>query len=1501
MNLRKSISGFALIVIVGFLVPGFSASAADLTPPEAGTQFVRVPAAAMADFNRLGLSPRSSQDYDAFYWLELSSGDLSTLSSSAVPFAPFPDAGKVQVNRFRFDPIVEGEPELPADLRASGEGPGFRLIQLAGPAQDTWLAQLEAAGLPLLQYYPHNSYLTWTTAAAAESVAALDFVRWQGAIHPGYKVSDELLKRSGLIRNVDVMFYDDGDVEATAAAIAGLGGEILQVYPAQPDRAFFDAIIQLDASAIEDVARVNTVLWLGYLSPEPILDDEMSSQIVAGNYSGGVPFTGYFDWLDDLGYDGTGVRWAIVDTGVDYDHPDLGPHIAGGYSFPGACDPPGQPGSDCSGGGHGTHVAGIVGGDATAGFTDANGFFYGLGIAPAYDIFAMNSLSAPYWPPSGGWQEHSKQAVLGQAIGGNNSWTTGEGTAHGYQSSERTHDFMVRDGNFDTGDVAEPFIEVFSAGNSGPGAYSLTAPKEAKNLIVTASSINYRVGSIDSISGFSSRGPAVDGRWVPTVAAPGEQIASARNDLGGSCSTAIPGTNNMYAYCSGTSMAAPHVAGSITLITEWWRTFNGGADPSPAMAKALLVNGAVDMNEGNPIPNIHEGWGRVHLTNVMDSEAEVIYYDQTDLFDNTGESWQITVGIPDPAKPFKVSLAWSDAPGAVGANPALVNDLDLIVDHGGDTYLGNNFSAGWSIPGGNADLLNNMENVYIQNPGGGAAITVQASNIAGDGVPIFGDATDQDFALICYNCALQPDFVLEADPSSQDVCAPDDAAYDISVASILGYDDPVAFHTDGEPAGTTVQFSVNPVVPPGATVLTIGDTASATPGSYAIDVVGVAPTSTHTTTVGLNLYDDVPGAITLLSPGDGAMGVPPKPTFEWMAAPQGATYGLQVSTDPAFDTTAVDVTGIPTDNYSLETALDLATCYFWRTAGENACGQGDWTAPFRFATVALGVSFSDDIESGDGLWSHQAAQGTDNWAISTAQSHSPTHAWYVPDDPVVTDSYLWNTDPVAVGPGSTLTFWHRHQFESSYDGAVLEISTDGGGSWTDLGPYITANGYNGSISTCCSNPLGGRQAWVSDQTTWTQVEVDLSSFAGEDVQIRWRIGCDYSVSDVGWYIDDVQITSPLPPNPAPTLLGITPDSGSAYVDTPVQIEGSGFIATPAVKLGDTWLLSVTLVNSTTLDAVVPAGMPGGVYDLTLYNSGDCQEATLADAYTVIVQCISPTVSLESDSPVVLGEPMHFTATLDAGTPPLTYTWDFGGAGYGGGLDTASPVFTYTEPGSFTAVVTAENECGTDSTFQVVEVLCDEPEVLVTNDSPAVLGEPVLFAATVTGTLPFTYTWDFGGAGTGSGLDTASPVFTYTEAGSFTATATVENGCGVDAASTDVEVTPMCTDVIGLALSLGAPGPVYVGEPMDLLADIAPQDAAKPYSYTVDYGDGTAPVTGTQSLDPMALSYSYTSAGTYTVQIGVWNCAMTEPVTGTVEIGVEARPMHYIYLPVVVKD
>ncbi|MCB8942746.1 MAG: cadherin-like domain-containing protein [Ardenticatenaceae bacterium] len=949
-----------------------------------------------------------------------------------------------------------------------------------------------------MQYYPHNTYLVWGSQTQALEAATLTSVRWHGLFHPAYKVDNYLRTFTGTIHNVDIMFYNDGNINATLAAIESLGGTILQYYPAQPDKAFYDAVVQLDVAQLDSVAQLNTVLWLGHLSPEPILDDEMSSQILAGNHPGNVPVVGYNAYLADLGYDGTGVTWAIVDTGVDYDHPDLNTHIIGGYEFPGSCNT-GNPGDDCAGGGHGTHVAGIVGGtgvgDSGGPYTDPNGFLYGLGVAPGYSIFAMNSLSAPSWPPAGGWQEHSKRAVLGGAIGGNNSWTTGEGTNHGYQASERTHDIMVRDGNFDTTTIAEPFIEVFSAGNSGPGTSTLTAPKEGKNLIITASSRNFRAGDIDLISSFSSRGPAVDGRWVPTITSPGESIASTRNDEGGSCGTAIAGTNGLYSLCSGTSMAAPHTSGAIVLTTEWWRTFNSGADPSPAMAKALVVNGSVDMGTAD-IPNINEGWGRVNVTNIISPSVPAVYYDQTTTFGSTGDQWAISVGVIDPSKPLRITLAWSDAPGAVGANPALVNNLDLTVESNGNTYLGNVFSSGWSATGGTADTLNNLENVFIQNPGGNAIITIDATNISGDGVPYNADITDQDFALVCSNCSLGQDFSLSATPNTQTVCAPANALYNVNIGSNLGFNDVVSLSASGQPnPPNSAVFSDNNQPAPYTSTLTIG-TNGASSGNYSIQIVGIAPTSTHTTTVQLNVETGAPGATPLVAPADGATGVSTTPTFEWTAVTGTSSYYLEVATDSAFNTIVYTATiNAPNTSHVAGMTLNTDTVYYWRITGTNACGGGTASSVFSFSTGSIycntpALGIPDNSPTGI---SNDMVIGGSGSITDLDISLDVSHTWV--GDLIFTLEH--------VDTGTTATFYDR----PGYTGSGFGCSSDN--------VDVTANdeGPDGDIeSQCDTNPAISGNRVGGDPANSSL----LAAFDGESLSGTWRLtASDNAGGDTG--------------------------------------------------------------------------------------------------------------------------------------------------------------------------------------------------------------------------------------------------------------------------------------------------------------------------------------------------------------------------------------------------
>ncbi|NJN64794.1 MAG: hypothetical protein HC882_07875, partial [Acidobacteria bacterium] len=191
------------------------------------------------------------------------------------------------------------------------------------------------------------------------------------------------------------------------------------------------------------------------------------------------------------------------------------------------------------------------------------------------------------------------------------------------------------------------------------------------------------------------------------------------------------------------------------------------------------------------------------------------------------------------------------------------------------------------------------------------------------------------------------------------------------------------------------------------------------------------------------------------------------------------------------------------------------------SATEN---PGSWTSEFSVptGTPATETAFFDDMESGTANWTVQTPTGTNPWTISTANAFSPTRSWFVDDIATVADSLLLLTTIEALPANVELRFRHRINAESNYDGGVLEYSADGG-AWTDAGSLIAQGSYTGTISTGYSSPIGGRQAWSGDNGDWQLVRVDLSSLAGTDLRLRWRFATDSSVTDEGWYIDDVVI------------------------------------------------------------------------------------------------------------------------------------------------------------------------------------------------------------------------------------------------------------------------------------------------------------------------------------------------------------------------------------------
>ncbi|MCB1035153.1 MAG: hypothetical protein KDD47_15100, partial [Acidobacteria bacterium] len=267
----KTLRTLALAVLALLaLVSVRSASAA------ARLHTVRIPAEALAGVENLRAA--AVLDYGSFVWAEVEAPELQRLRSAGVAVTEVPDAGQVRVPGYRFDPKVEGEPTLAPELTAVPGSRGFHLVQVRGPAARGWLEALSASGLEVLQYYPHQTYLVWGGPDELQASASLPFVRWQGAFHPGYKIHSDVAGRSGRIEAVEVIFHGGGDVQATVDALAALGGEVQGVAKAQPDGRLLSAVAKLPAASLVAAAQLPEVLWMGYRSLSPSIEDEMSDQ-----------------------------------------------------------------------------------------------------------------------------------------------------------------------------------------------------------------------------------------------------------------------------------------------------------------------------------------------------------------------------------------------------------------------------------------------------------------------------------------------------------------------------------------------------------------------------------------------------------------------------------------------------------------------------------------------------------------------------------------------------------------------------------------------------------------------------------------------------------------------------------------------------------------------------------------------------------------------------------------------------------------------------------------------------------------------------------------------------------------------------------------------------------------------------------------------------------------------------------------------------------------------
>jgi subtilisin-like proprotein convertase family protein len=663
---------------------------------------------------------------------------------------------------------------------APDRGEALVLVQFVGPVKAEWLAKLRSTGATVLGYAAQNGYIVHAAGDALDRVTELvgsyPAVRAATALRPSDKV--ERGASSGRVAVQTVAGAPGQDARADAE---DAGTELAPELSAVHVRTQF---LELGAAEVADLAADPAVVAIEPAGV-PELHDERSAQILAGNLTGGAPSgPDYQAWLATKGF-ATPFNFAIdvTDSGLDRGstttvHPDLAGRVSYAHDFT-----PDPDATDC--GGHGTNVTSIAAGLGTAPGQDAEGYKYGLGVAPHANVGASKIFRCSGTAASVSYSTLTSDAYAAGARISNNSW--GISNFGGYHAASQAYDALVRDASPGTAGNQE-MVEVFSAGNDGDGngnpadpkgdeGYgSITSPGTAKNVITVGAAESVRASGTDGcgvtnagadnpgdIINFSSRGPTQDGRMKPDVVAPGTHITGASPQhpaySGISVCNQAFGGNTFYSLVSGTSQAAPHVAGAAALFRDWYVRTVAPQAPSPAMTKAVLVNTATDVAGGDSgkgstipsAPNSDEGWGRVSVGAALDNTQRA-YIDQATTLNVTGQSELRSYEIPNTGKPVRITLAWTDPPPATVTGNAFVNDLDLEVSAGGRTYRGNWLADGLSIPGGQADFRNNVENVVLPaGTAGRMSVKVVAKTLGGDGVPGNATSLDQDFALVLSN------------------------------------------------------------------------------------------------------------------------------------------------------------------------------------------------------------------------------------------------------------------------------------------------------------------------------------------------------------------------------------------------------------------------------------------------------------------------------------------------------------------------------------------------------------------------------------------------------------------------------------------------------------------------------------------------------------------------------------------------------------------------------
>jgi len=724
------------------------------------------------------------------------------------------DPTMLLVNGMAFDPLIQTMPAVPYHpldyaMPKDGNQVMTMVVQFRSRIRDIWTRALQKTGAEIVGYQPNNAYIVRVPREKVEKLSRLQGLRWAGMYTDAWKVAPSLMdileNREPVPDKLQVMavtFKNQGTAPLERAEKILLG---------TADVIFRDVnlsgkgkvVFQLDGQDLAEVLAVITpiaeVEYVQRYSPLTTMMRNAAWALQSGNPSTmATP-------LWDHGITGKGQIYAAADSGLDRDACQFRySSDASAVTTPNNTAPPNvnitNPDNkvityyaiadeydDSCGEYHGTHTTSCAAGNnynnLSANRDDNDG------MAPdAKIVFQDIGISRNGQLTNASQDKLHKQAYGSGARVHNDSFGTmlKNGTYDGTSSEIDNFQWSHPD-----------YLVVFAAGNSGRSDTGTLGGlgSTAKNTVVVGASDDMGNGMTEDMACFSSSGPTADKRLKPDVVAPGNISAAVESHgipAGGYCATGMGSSrhsdpengNCNVSQIQGTSFSSPIMAGTALLVRQYFQdgyyptgeaNASDSMNPSSALVKAVLIASAHNMTGKScdfsqwsgcgscgpldPRPNFEQGWGFPELDNALyfpgDPEklmvVDIPNGDAEAL--SEGEERDFTIDDVQADKILAVVLAWTDPSGRSGANPALVNDLDLVVSNGSTVWRGNmNYSNGLAQPvsGNTADHLNNVEALFIDPSGheGKYTIKVIGDNLPGNGLTTPFDSKLQGFSLV---------------------------------------------------------------------------------------------------------------------------------------------------------------------------------------------------------------------------------------------------------------------------------------------------------------------------------------------------------------------------------------------------------------------------------------------------------------------------------------------------------------------------------------------------------------------------------------------------------------------------------------------------------------------------------------------------------------------------------------------------------------------------------